>query len=70
MPVQVQGFGEGEALLTILDRLGRIVLVQKIEEGTQQLQFDLSRQQFDAGDYFVRVVSGSGILTKKLVLAK
>jgi hypothetical protein len=54
----------------VTDRLGRVVLVQKIEEGTEQLQLDFLRKEFAAGEYFVRVVSSNGTLTKKLMIAK
>ncbi len=68
--VQLTGMSDGETQLTVLDRLGRVVLVKKIEEGTEQLQLDFSRKELAAGEYFVRVVSGNGTLTKKLMVAK
>jgi len=68
--VQLNGLTDGEAQLTVLDRLGRVVLAQKIEEGTEQLELDFSKKEFAAGDYFVRVISNSGILTGKLMISK
>jgi hypothetical protein len=66
--VQLTGMSDGE--LTVLDQLGRVVLVQKIGEGTEQLELDFSRKEFAAGKYFVRVVSGNGTLTKRLMVVK
>jgi hypothetical protein len=68
--VRLKGFKGAFAQLTVTDRLGRVVLVQKIEEGTEQLQLDFLRKEFAAGEYFVRVVSSNGTLTKKLMIAK
>lgn len=68
--VQLNGLTEGEAQLTVLDPLGRVVMVQKIAEGTELLELDFSGKAFARGEYYVRVVTSSDVLTQKLMIAK
>ncbi len=68
--ILLQGLGEDEVQIFVSDYLGRTVFLQKIEEGTEQLELDFSMERFAGGDYFVRVVSGKGALIRKLLLVK
>ncbi|MBI1227824.1 MAG: T9SS type A sorting domain-containing protein [Bacteroidetes bacterium] len=68
--LRLQGLGKSAAQLTVFDHLGRVVLVQKIEEGAEQLLLDFSRKEFAPGEYFVRVVSKSGTVIEKLMVSK
>ena len=58
------------AVLTIFDRLGRAVLVKKLEEDVHSLQLDLPSDVFAAGVYFVQAQAGKELLIERLIVAK
>jgi hypothetical protein len=68
--VHLQGLVSDESVLTLFDRLGRVVLTQQIGEGENQLILDLTSEKFSSGEYFVRVASRQVVLTKMLVIAR
>ena len=66
--IRLQGMVEGEALLTIYDQLGRVVLSQKLAEYTYELPLDLTAANFGTGQYLVQLVSGQETQTETLVI--
>lgn len=58
------------AMLTLFDRLGRIVLTQQIAAGETELSIDLSSERFIPGEYFIRVSSSQTVLTKMLAIVR
>lgn len=68
MTVNLQGMEPGEALLTLYDHMGRLVLEQKLVDRGQNIELQLA--QFVPGSYFVRVVAANGSLTQKLMITR
>ena len=68
--VYLQGVSESGAVVSVFDRLGREVMRQKVEEGTQQLVLRFSAQQFISGKYLVRVTTSEAVLTERLLLLR
>ncbi len=66
--LSLQGMESEEALLTMYDHFGRLVLAQKLVEGEQNIELQLA--QFASGSYFVRVVTANGNLTQKLMITR
>lgn len=54
-----------ESRLEVTDSNGRLIYSQKIPAGSEQAEFDLA--EYPSGVYNVRIISGTGVFTKKLV---
>lgn len=68
--IRLHGLPEGEAELVVYDQLGKVALLQNLEDGTSQLSLDLPSDKFSAGLYFVRITSGQATLTERLVISR
>jgi hypothetical protein len=63
----IGGLG-GSGRLAVFDRLGRQVHEQALDCGGGACQVELRLGHLAPGDYYVRVVTDGGLLTKKLIL--
>jgi len=54
-----------ESRLEVTDASGRLIYSQKIPAGFEQAEFDLA--EYPSGIFNVRIISGTGVFTKKLV---
>ncbi len=71
LTVDLHGFDENsDAMLTVYDRLGRIVFGQKIEAGAHLLQLDFAEQNLSSGEYFIKITSEQGVVVKMLMVSK
>lgn len=71
LTVDLHGFDENnDAMLTVYDRLGRIVFWQKIEAGAHLLQLDFAEQNLSSGEYFIKITSEQGVVVKMLMVSK
>ncbi len=57
-----------ESRLEVTDASGRLIYSQKIPAGSDQTEFDLSG--YPSGVFNVRIISGTGVISKKLVKAR
>jgi hypothetical protein len=63
----IGGLG-GSGRLAVFDRLGRQVHEQALDCGGGACQVDMELRHLPLGEYYVRVVTDGGLLTKKLIL--
>jgi hypothetical protein len=68
--LQLQGFAEGNVVVTILDSEGRAVRVQDVLVGatTQYAKFNVSG--LAAGTYFVRATDGKQAQSTKVIVTR
>lgn len=59
---------ECAATLSVFDALGREIVLQPMEAGIVRFEMELPEGRFSAGKYFVRLTTGTEVLTRVLVV--
>ncbi|RMH21140.1 MAG: T9SS C-terminal target domain-containing protein, partial [Gammaproteobacteria bacterium] len=66
--ILLEGLGQQPGTLTISDQLGRIVMIQKLHQGQEVLDLNLSEKGMNTGVYQVTVTTETQRLVKRLMV--
>jgi hypothetical protein len=61
---------QGQTLITIHDMSGKAVSTMRVDVDNNGQVFNLPVDNYSQGIYFIKVVNGSAIMTKKLIIAR
>ncbi|MAT55998.1 MAG: hypothetical protein CMN32_16105 [Saprospirales bacterium] len=68
--ILLEGLADQPGILTITDQLGRAILMQKLDSGTEVIDLDLRANDMNNGVYQVAVTTESQLMIQRLLVRK